>query len=78
MMSTYFGNMTIVLKLPLTRAASTNGLHRYSGFDDGDNASDGEGDGGGIGESGGRVAEVGVGDRLGPRGVRAMVRLDDG
>jgi hypothetical protein len=26
--STYLGNMTIVLKLPVTRAASTKGLHR--------------------------------------------------
>lgn len=28
MMSTYFGRTTIVLKLPLTRAASTKGLQR--------------------------------------------------
>ena len=30
--STYFGSMTIVLKFPLTSAASTNGLHRNNGF----------------------------------------------
>lgn len=28
MISTYLGNMTMVLKLPFTRAASANGLHR--------------------------------------------------
>ena len=28
MISTYFGRTTMVLKLPLTRAASTNGLQR--------------------------------------------------
>ena len=32
MMSVYFGCMTMVLKFPLTNAASTNGLHRYKGF----------------------------------------------
>ena len=31
MISTYLGNMTIVLKLPFTSAASTNGRHRYNG-----------------------------------------------
>jgi hypothetical protein len=30
--STYFGSITIVLKFPLTSAASTNGLERYRGF----------------------------------------------
>jgi len=29
--STYFGSITIVLKFPLTSAASTNGLERYRG-----------------------------------------------
>jgi hypothetical protein len=33
MMSVYLGNVTIVLKLPLTRAASAKGLQRYNGFD---------------------------------------------
>lgn len=33
MISTYLGNMTIVLKFPLTNAASTNGLHKYNGRD---------------------------------------------
>lgn len=32
MISTYLGNITIVLKFPLTNAASANGLHKYSGF----------------------------------------------
>jgi hypothetical protein len=32
-MSTYLGSMTMVLKLPLTSAASTNGLHKYNGFE---------------------------------------------
>ena len=74
-MSTYFGNMTIVLKLPLISAASTKGLHRYRGFcpfvEDGD--------GGGM-ESEliefGKVADVGVGERRGARGpARCIVRL---
>ena len=55
--------MTIVLKLPLTRAASTNGLHRYSGFWPGDV----DGDAGGrlsALEDVGKVADVGVGERL--------------
>lgn len=67
MMSTYLGSITIVLKFPLTRAASTNGLQRYKGL----------GGGGGIGDGGrasaGNVAEVGVGDRLG-RWARVMER----
>ena len=32
MISTYFGSMTMVLKFPLTKAASTKGLQRYKGF----------------------------------------------
>ena len=75
MMSTYFGSMTIVLKFPLTRAASTNGRHRYRGL-----ASEGIGDGGegrgGASTSGGNVVEVGVGDRFG-RWPRVMERLED-
>lgn len=31
MMSTYLGSITMVLRLPLTSAASTKGLHRYRG-----------------------------------------------
>jgi len=31
-MSTYLGSITMVLRFPLTSAASTKGLHRYSGF----------------------------------------------
>ena len=77
MISTYFGSMTIVLKLPLTRAASTNGLHRYNGFwMPGTKA---EGDAGGapsLEEALGNVADVGVGERLGPRGPeRCIERL---
>lgn len=77
MISTYFGSMTIVLKLPLTRAASTNGLHRYNGFwMPGTKA---EGDAGGapsLEEALGNVADVGVGERLGPLGPeRCMERL---
>lgn len=74
MTSTYFGSMTIVLKLPLTRADSTNGLHRYRGFDIEDPVGDG-GTGGGGGMSDGK-APVGVGDRFGPRGARLMERLN--
>jgi hypothetical protein len=74
MISTYFGSITIVLKLPLTRADSTKGLHKYRGlFGVGEFVGDGGTGGGGI--SGGNVAEVGVGDRFGPRGARLMERL---
>lgn len=59
--------MTIVLKFPLTKAASTKGLQRYKGF-----ATAGTvGDEGEIGVGGGRsvVGEGtdGAGARLGPR-----------
>ena len=74
-MSTYFGNITIVLKLPLTRADSTKGLHKYKGLF-GAGEIDGEGGIGGGGISGGNVVDVGVGDRFGPRGARLMERLD--
>jgi hypothetical protein len=73
MISTYFGRTTIVLKLPLTRAASTNGLHRYRGLGAPELAGDG-GTGGGC--MSWNVAEVGVGERFGPRGVRDMERLE--
>jgi hypothetical protein len=75
MISTYFGNITIVLKLPFTRAASTNGLQRYNTLGAGVPPGDG-----GIGIDGmysevGDVAEVGVVDLLlGPRGWRVMER----
>jgi hypothetical protein len=73
MMSTYFGSMTIVLKLPLTRAASTNGLQRYKGLEGGAVVT---GDGGAesLLGAGGNVAEVGVGDRF-ARGARPIERL---
>lgn len=75
MTSTYFGKTTIVLKLPFTSAASTNGLQRYSGlFID----PDGEGGAGAIAmfiPSGGNVADVGVGERFGARGARPSLRL---
>lgn len=65
----------MVLKLPFTRAASTKGLQRNNGFCvtfpvDGD---DGKDDG--LVPSGGNVADVGVGERLGPRGARLLLRL---
>ena len=70
MTSTYLGSMTIVLKFPLTSAASEKGLHKYRGFC---TAVDGDGGtGGGFMPSGGNVAEVGVGDRLGARGARLL------
>ena len=72
--STYFGNITMFLKLPLTRAASTNGLQRYRAFAGAD-APPGDG---GIGLEGlySEVAEVGVVDLLlGPRCWRVIERL---
>ena len=76
MTSTYLGSITIVLKFPLTSAASAKGLHRYNGFEmvvDGDG-----GTGGGFIPSGGKVAEVGVGERLGARGARLLsLRLNN-
>jgi hypothetical protein len=55
MISTYFGCMTIVLKFPLTKAASTKGLQRYKGFGTAGTTGDGA-----IGNGGGRsvVGEV--------------------
>jgi hypothetical protein len=64
--STYFGSMTIVLKLPLTSAASTNGLHRYKGFWVAGDSADGDEMGVESFEAAlGKVAEVGVGERFG-------------
>jgi len=66
MISTYFGSMTIVLKLPLTRAASTKGLHRYNGFWIPWTSI--AGDAGGAPSftvALGDAAEIGVGERLG-------------
>jgi hypothetical protein len=57
--------MTIVLKFPLTKAASTKGLQRYKGFATAETTDDIGGIGGGssvVGEF-----EEGVGARLGPR-----------
>jgi hypothetical protein len=68
MMSTYLGSITIVLKLPFTRAASANGLDRYSGF-----AGAPPGDGGSI-EPGELVREIGAGERP-DRGAR--LRLNE-
>jgi len=67
--------MTIVLKLPLTRAASTNGLHKYNGFWVTGAAPEGDA-GGATSFEVGNVEEVGVGERLGPLGPeRCIVRL---
>lgn len=77
MISTYFGSMTIVLKLPLTRAASTNGLHRYKGFWAAGDGADGDERGAESFEAAlGKVAEVGVGERFGALGPeRCIERL---
>jgi hypothetical protein len=67
--------MTIVLKLPLTRAASTNGLHKYNGFWVPGAVPEGD-TGGAPSFEVGNVEEVGVGERLGPLGPeRCIVRL---
>jgi len=73
MMSTYFGSITIVLKFPFTRAASTNGLHRYKGFDGG-GVRGVVTTGDGRASARGNVADVGVGARLG-RWARVIERL---
>lgn len=77
MISTYFGSMTIVLKLPLTSAASTNGLHRYNGFCVAGDGVDGDERGAeSFEEALGKVIEVGVGERFGPLGPeRCIERL---
>ena len=65
MISTYFGSMTIILKFPLTKAASTKGLQRYKSFGTAGTAGVGTFElGGSI--SFGKVAEVGVGTCLVP------------
>lgn len=69
--SAYLGSITIVLKLPFTSAASTKGLHRYRGL----GAPGLVGVGGGRVSVDGKLAEVGVVDRLGARGLRCMERL---
>ncbi len=70
--STYFGSMTIVLNWPFTSVASTKGLARYKGRETGE----GETGFGACGSAGGNVADVGVGDLLGPLGaLRVMERL---
>lgn len=71
--STCLGNITMVLKFPLTKAASTNGLHKYKGFCTG--ATGEGGAGGGFWPSDGNVEEVGVGDRFGPLGARLLFLL---
>ena len=71
MISTYFGSMTIVLKFPLTSAASTKGLQRYKGFGTAGTAGDGAiAFEAGRNSLGGWVAEVGgvgAGERFAPR-----------
>jgi hypothetical protein len=69
--------MTIVLKLPLTSAASTNGLHRYKGFWVAGDGVDGDERGAESFEAAlGKVIEVGVGERFGPLGPeRCIERL---
>jgi hypothetical protein len=76
MMSTYFGSITMVLKLPLTKAASTKGLHRYKGFGGALTGDAGTTGLGGTESAGEKVAEVGVGDLLGPRGALVIDRLN--
>ena len=73
-MSVYFGCITMVLKFPFTSAASTNGLHRYSGFCTGAGLLGLEGGNDSV-EFEGNVAEVGVVDRFGGRGARDIDRL---
>lgn len=73
--SVYFGCITIVLKFPLTSAASTKGLHKKSGFCTGCGL---EGLEGGCESVPGNVADVGVVDRLGGRGALVIDRLNMG
>ena len=68
MISTYFGSMTIVLKFPLTKAASTKGLQRYKGFETAGTTDVGAiGAGRGTSVVGVEVPEVVGVVRLGPR-----------
>ena len=64
--------MTIVLKLPLTRAASTNGLHKYNGFWVPGAVPEGD-TGGALSFEVGNVEEFGVTERLGA--ARCRLRL---
>jgi hypothetical protein len=73
--STYFGSITIVLKFPLTKAASTNGLERYRGLGIGGVFGDGGTGLGGSISAGEKVADVGVGLRFGPLCERVIDRL---
>lgn len=74
--------MTIVLKLPLTSAASTNGLHRYNGFCVAGDGVDGDERGAESFEAAfGKVIEVGVGERFGPLGpercIERLIRVSE-
>jgi len=64
--STYFGSITIVLKFPLTNAASTKGLQRYKGFGTTETVGNGAIELGGGSSVEGDVAEVTTA-RLSPR-----------
>jgi len=75
--STYFGSITIVLKFPLTNAASTNGLERNSGFGIAGTGNDGETVFEGIISVGEKVAEVGVVALFGALWARVIDRLRD-
>ena len=63
----------MVLKLPLTRAASTKGLHRYKGLLPGVGLLGLDGCGG-MDPLLSNVWPVGVGERLGPRGFLCIDR----
>lgn len=76
MISTYFGSITIVLKLPFTSAASTNGLHRYRAFGSRGSTGDDGIEAGFWTSFGGNVADVGVGERLGGLWDRVIERLE--
>ena len=75
--STYFGSITIVLKFPLTNAASTNGLERNSGFGIAGTGNDGETAFEGIISVGEKAAEVGVVVLFGALWARVIDRLCD-
>lgn len=73
--STYFGSITIVLKFPLTNAASTNGLERYKGLGIAGTATDAGMLFGGATSVGETVAEVGVVALFGALWARVIDRL---
>lgn len=75
--STYFGSITIVLKFPLTSAASTKGLERNRGFGIAGTVNDGETAFGGFISVDERVAEVGVVALFGALWARVIDRLCD-